>query len=100
MYSKKKVTVINCSALKPFDNDTIIASVRKTGCAVTAENHSIIGGTGSAVAECLSEHCPAPMKRIGIMDKYGESGSLEELFPKFGLTTEKVVEAALLLLKK
>ena len=90
--------VINCSALKPFDNETIAASVKKTGRAVTAENHNIIGGTGSAVAECLAEYCPAPMKRVGIMDKYGESGSLEELFPKFGLTTEKVVEAALELL--
>lgn len=92
--------VINCSALKPFDSETIATSVRKTGCAVTAENHSIIGGTGSAVAECLAEHCPSPMRRVGIMDQYGESGSLEELFPKFGLTTEKVVEAALSLLKK
>jgi transketolase len=92
--------VINCSAIKPFDNETIAASVRKTGRAVTAENHSIIGGTGSAVAECLAEHCPAPLRRVGIMDQYGESGSLEELFPKFGLTTEKVVEAALSLLEK
>ncbi len=92
--------VINCSAIKPFDNETIAASVKKTGRAVTAENHNVIGGTGSAVAECLAEHCPAPMRRVGIMDRYGESGSLEELFPKFGLTTEKVVEAALELLKK
>jgi transketolase len=91
--------VVNCSAIKPFDCDTIVASVRKTGCAVTAENHSIIGGTGSAVAECLAEHCPAPLKRVGIMDQYGESGPLEELFPKYGLTTDKVVEAALALLK-
>jgi transketolase len=53
----------------------------------------------SAVAECLAEHCPAPLKRVGIMDQYGESGPLEELFPKYGLTTDKVVEAALALLK-
>jgi len=85
--------VVNCSTIKPLDKDTISKSVTKTKAVVTAENHSIIGGLGSAVAEFVAENCPVPTKRTGIMDKFGESGSLEELFPKYGLTTQAVMEA-------
>jgi len=91
--------VINLSAIKPFDTETVLKSVKKTGRAVTAENHSIIGGAGSAVLENLSDKCPVLTKMVGIMDKYGESGELEDLFGKYGLTSEKVFEAALELMK-
>lgn len=85
--------VVNCSTIKPLDGDTIYKSVSKTKAVVTAENHSVIGGLGSAVSEFIVENCPAPVKRVGIMDKYGESGPLEDLFPKYGLTVQAVMEA-------
>ncbi len=90
--------VVNCSAIKPLDKATILKSVRKTKRAVTAENHSIIGGVGGAVAEMLSEEYPVRLKRIGIRDAFGESGALEDLFRKYGLTSGAVVDAARALL--
>lgn len=94
--------VINCSTIKPLDENTILKSASKTKAVVTAENHSIIGGLGSAVAEFISEYCPIPVKRVGIMDKYGESGKLEDLFMKYGLTNQAVMAAVkqVLLTKK
>jgi transketolase len=86
--------VINLSAIKPFDKQTVMESVKKTGKAVTAENHSVIGGVGSAVLEAMSE-CPVPVKMVGIMDSFGESGTIAELFEKYGLTSERIVEAAM-----
>jgi len=86
--------VINCSTIKPLDRENLLASAKKTGLVVTAENHSIIGGLGSAVAELLAEECPMPLRRVGIRDVYGESAPLEALFPHYGLTTDAVVEAA------
>lgn len=92
--------VINCSTIKPLDNEIILKSVKKTKAVVTVENHSIIGGLGSAIAEMLAENFPVPMKIVGIMDKFGESGPLEDLFSKYGLTTDKVIEAARQVLKR
>jgi transketolase len=86
--------VINVSTIKPLDNDTIIGSVSKTKCCVTAEEHSIIGGLGSAVAECLSEKIPVPLVRVGVKDSFGESGEPGELMKKYGLTVNDVIEAA------
>ena len=67
---------------------------KKTGAVITVEEHQIIGGLGSAVAECLSENYPVPMKRVGVMDRFGESGEPGELLQKFGLTCPDVVESA------
>ena len=86
--------VINLSTIKPLDVDTVVSSVSKTNCVVTAEEHSIIGGLGSAVAECLAENIPTPLARVGVKDKFGESGEPDELMEKYGLTTEDVVTAA------
>ena len=86
--------VINVSTIKPLDTECIRKSVSKTGCAVTAEEHSIIGGLGSAVAEFLSEECPAPLTRVGTRDTFGESGKAELLMEKYGLTAKDVVKAA------
>ena len=86
--------VINVSTIKPLDNECILKSVSKTGCAVTAEEHSIIGGLGSAVAELLSEEHPAPMDRVGTKDTFGESGKAEMLMEKYGLTAKDIVKAA------
>ena len=86
--------VINMSTIKPLDTATIARSVGKTGCVVTAEEHSIIGGLGSAVAEYLSEDLNAPLTRIGTKDKFGESGEVDILLKEYGLTAEDIVLAA------
>jgi transketolase len=91
--------VINCTAIKPVDKETLVASAKKTGRVVTCENNNIFGGVGSAVAECLAQYCPVPMRFVGIMDDYGWSGPLEELFEMYELTTEKILEKADELLK-
>ncbi|NLO96666.1 MAG: transketolase family protein [Peptococcaceae bacterium] len=86
-------TVVNCASLKPLDRDTILKVARQTGAVVTAEEHNIIGGLGSAVAEVLSEHYPVPLYRVGIKDTFGESGSPEELLQKYGLTSAHIIQA-------
>ena len=85
--------VINCSTIKPLDGEIIINSVRKTGAAVTAENHSIVGGLGSAVTELVCENYPVTVKRVGIKDRYGESAELKDLFTHYGLNTENILNA-------
>lgn len=94
--------VINVSTLKPIDTETIVKSVKKTGCAVTVENHTIFGGLGSAVAEVLGEHQPTLLKRIGINDCFGTSGQLESILDHYGLTAIQIAEQTeeLLLRKK
>ena len=77
--------VINIHTIKPLDKELIINSAKKTGKVVTAEEHSVIGGLGSAVCEALSEECPTKVCRIGIQDVFGESGSAGELLVKYGL---------------
>lgn len=85
------VEVINVHTVKPLDGETILVSARKTKRVVTAEEHSIIGGLGSAVAELLAEEMPVPMRRVGMADKFGESGEPEELLAKYGMTKEVIV---------
>ncbi len=77
--------VINICTIKPLDEALIIESARKTGRVVTVEEHSVIGGLGSAVCDALSANYPAPVKKLGIQDVFGESGSAGELVKKFGL---------------
>ncbi|MDR0309522.1 MAG: transketolase family protein [Candidatus Methanoplasma sp.] len=85
--------VINMSTIKPLDKATLRASLRKTGCSVTAEEHSIIGGLGAAVAEFLAREMPLPLEMIGTMDTFGESGTPSQLFEKYGLTPGDIAEA-------
>jgi len=85
--------VINCHTIKPLDVQTIVRSVQKTGAVVSAEEHQINGGLGSAVAEALSEHHPIPLVRVGVQDSFGESGGWEELLVKHGLTNGGIVRA-------
>lgn len=92
--------VINIHTLKPIDQNIIIDAARETGCIVTAEEHNIIGGLGSAVAEVISENYPVPLKRVGVEDTFGESGPGDELLEKYGLTSEKLAEAVKEILKK
>ncbi len=77
--------VINICSIKPIDREILVAAAAKTGRVVTIEEHSIIGGLGSAVCECLSEHYPVPVRRIGIEDVFGESGPAMDLVEKYGL---------------
>lgn len=86
--------VINVSSVKPLDEETLISSAMKTRAFVTAENHSVIGGVGSAVAELLGSEYPVPVKRVGIKDRYGESGPLPDLLIEYGLTARQVCSAA------
>lgn len=89
----RSIRVLNMHTVKPLDNEAVIKAARETGAIVTAEEHSIIGGLGSAVAEVLVENSPVPLVRVGIKDEFGESGKPEELLEKYGLTTNHLVEA-------
>lgn len=86
--------VIDMHTIKPIDVDAITMAAKKTGAIVTAEEHNIMGGLGSAVAEVLCEHAPAPLKRVGIPDVFGESGDPNALNEKYGLTPKNIVENA------
>ena len=85
--------VINVHTLKPLDMETILASVRKTGCVVTCENHSVVGGLGSAVSELLCKEYPAPVERIGFQDCFGEVGFMPYLIKRFQMDADSIVSA-------
>lgn len=87
--------VINMACIKPIDKDILVKAARETGALVTAEEHNIIGGLGSAVAEVLSEALPVPVLRVGVEDTFGRSGPAVELLKLYGLTAEHIVEKAL-----
>ena len=82
--------VVNMATIKPLDEELVIRMAKKTGCVVTAEEHSVIGGLGGAVAECLSENCPVPLKRVGVKDTFGRSGPAKELLKLFKLDAESI----------
>jgi transketolase len=86
--------VVNVHTLKPLAVETIVRSARKTGAVVTVEDHSIIGGLGGAIAECLGENAPTPMRRIGLRDTFCESDSTAVLREAYGMAPHHVVEAA------
>lgn len=87
------VRVVNVSTIKPLNQDQIVQAAAETGAVVTCEEHSVIGGVGSAVAEVLAEHCPLPLERVGVKDVYGQSGSAAELLEYYGLTAAGVATA-------
>lgn len=86
--------VVNLSTIKPLDTALVIKMAEQTKAAVTCEEHNIYGGLGSAVAECLVENCPIPMERVGVEDKFGQSGLPDELLKAYGLTAENIAEKA------
>ncbi len=86
--------VVHCPTIKPLDTKTIIKSVKKTGAVVTAEEAQMNGGLGGAVAELLADEYPAPMRRVGVKDRYGESGKPDELLDHFGLTAKYITLSA------
>ncbi len=85
--------VINMHTIKPLDEELVIQAAKETGKIVTVEEHSVIGGLGSAVCDVLSENYPAPVKKLGICDRYGESGPAVELVHKYGLDADGIYEA-------
>lgn len=87
-------TVINISTIKPLDNELILKMAKKTNKVIVAEEHSVIGGLGSAICELLSQEYPTKVKLIGIQDKFGKSGSLKELLEVYGLTENDIIKAA------
>lgn len=87
-------SVINIHTIKPLDKDLLITEAKKTGAVVTAEEHTVIGGFGSAVCEVLSESCPVPVKRVGINDLFGRSGKVPPLLEKYGLTPANIAANA------
>ncbi len=84
------IRIVHAPFVKPFDAETVIDSAKKTGLVITVENHSVIGGLGSAVCEVLSEYYPSKVKRIGIYDKFGQSGKAEFLLDYYGLSADKL----------
>ena len=85
--------VINIHTIKPLDTDTILNSVKHTGCVVTAEEHMLNGGLGDSIAQFLSTNNPVPIEMIGVDDKFGESGPPMKLMEKYGLTSKDIVKA-------
>ena len=94
------IRLIHIHTIKPIDMEILIKAAQETNCILTVENHSIIGGLGGAVSEILSENYPTLIKRIGIKDTFGESGSLNDLFCKYGLTAENIVKEVKNLIEK
>jgi transketolase len=97
---KIKVEVINSPSIKPLDEKTILASVKKTKALVTVEEHQVAGGLGSAVLEMLAQNYPVPTEMIGIQDRFGESGTPDELLDEFGLTHPHIIKAVKKVLKR
>ncbi len=92
--------VINMSSIKPIDESAIIKAAEDTGAILTAEEHSVKGGLGSAVAEVVVKNCPVPMAMVGVEDQFGESGTADDLLKAYGLTAAKIAETAMRLYKK
>lgn len=82
--------VVNIATIKPLDEELVIKMAKQCGAVVTAEEHNVIGGLGSAVAEVLAENCPVPMQRVGVADRFGQSGKPAELMVEYGLTPEVI----------
>ena len=88
------VEVINIHTIKPLDEQAVLNSIRKTKCAVTAEEHNIIGGLGDAIGQCAAKHFPIPVEYVGTKDTFGESGTPTDLLKKYGLDIPDIVAAA------
>lgn len=86
--------VVNISTIKPIDEELLVRCAAETGCIVTAEDHNVHGGLGSAVAECLAQHYPCPMEFVGVKDTFGESGEPDELASKYGIAGDDIAVAA------
>lgn len=94
------VEVVNIHTIKPLDNEAVLRSIQKTKCAVTVEEHNVIGGLGDAIAQVASKNFPVPIEYIGTQDTFGESGTPTQLLTKYGLDAPNIVEAAEKVMKR
>jgi len=94
------VEVVNIHTIKPLDTEAVIRSIKKTKCAVTVEEHNVIGGLGDAIAQAASKNFPIPIEFIGTQDTFGESGTPTQLLTKYGLDAPNIVEAAEKVMKR
>jgi transketolase len=88
------VELINIHTIKPLDEAAVLASIQKTGCAVTCEEHNVLGGLGDSIAQVAAKHHPIPIEYVGTQDTFGESGTPTQLLEKYGLSTNAIVAAA------
>ena len=95
-----KARVVNIHTIKPIDRELLIACARETGAIVTAEEHNVLGGLGSAVSEVLAGSCPVPIEFVGVEDRFTESGDYEKLLAKYGLSADNIVARAQKVLKR
>lgn len=86
------VRVVDPITVKPLDEDLLLRCAAQTGAIVTAENHNVVGGLGGAVAECISEQAPVPVLKVGVADRFGQTGSVDFLREEYGLTAKAIVE--------
>jgi len=93
------VRLLDMHAVKPLDESAVVECAHACGAVVTAEDNNILGGLSSAVAETLGERCPTPLARIGVPDRFGESGEPNALFRKYGMSAEHIAEAAVRVIK-
>jgi transketolase len=98
-YDKITCRVLNVHCLKPLENTNIVTASRETCGIVTVEDHSVIGGLGSAISEILSERNPIPLIRVGIQDRFGQSGTVEQLMEEYGLTVKGIKEAVMKIMR-
>ncbi len=91
---KINARIVNIHTIKPIDVDLIVRCAKETKCLLTVEDHNIIGGLGSATAEVLCEHHPAPLKRWGILDTFGQSGGERDLYKAYKIDSEGIAETA------
>ena len=89
--------VLNMHTIKPIDKEAIVRAAKETGCIVTAEEHNVLGGLGAAVAEVVTETVPVPVLKVGTEDTFGRSGNAEALLKRYGLTSENIIQKAMLL---
>ena len=92
--------ILDIHTIKPLDEEAILASVGKTGCVVTAEEHNFLGGLGESVARTLAQNTPAPQEFVATQDTFGESGTPAQLMDKYGLNSEAIVKAVTKVLKR
>jgi len=95
-----KVSVVNVHTIKPIDEEAIVKTAKKCGAVVTAEEHQVAGGFGSAVCEVLAKNCPVPVEMVGVFDTFGGSGAPLDLLKEYGLKAENIVAAALKAIKR
>ena len=92
--------VINIHTIKPLDKEAVIASARKTGAVVSCEEHLFNNGLGDSIAQVLALHCPTPMEYVAVDDRFGESGTPDEMLTNYGLRSSNIVEKVHVVLKR